>query len=164
MKPRRSHFGWPYCYHDWQQGKRLLMPEYGGDGKKAGDCAKYPLPVAGYPGHWAPGDLMIYTGAQFPRKYQGAAFIAFQGSWNRAPLPMGGYKVVFQPMNGPKASGDYEVFADNFAGRTPLMQQQDAVSRPAGLAQAPDGSIYISDMVKGKVWRVIYRGGAQSAN
>ena len=156
-----ADLGWPYCYHDWQQGKRLLMPEYGGDGKQVGDCGKYPLPVAGFPGHWAPGDLMFYTGTQFPKKYQAGAFIAFQGSWNRAPLPAGGYNVVFQPMNGAKASSGYEVFADGFAGKTPLIQQADAVSRPSGIAQGPDGSLYISDMVKGKIWRVMYRG-AQS--
>jgi glucose/arabinose dehydrogenase len=154
-----ANFGWPYCYHDWRQGRRLQMPEYGGDGKKVGDCGKYPLPVAAYPGHWAPGDLMFYSGTQFPRKYQGGAFIAFQGSWNRAPLPAGGYKVVFQPMNGAKAAGAYEVFADNFAGRSPLMAQRDAERRPGGLAQAPDGSLYIADMVKGTIFRVLYPGG-----
>ena len=157
-----SNFGWPYCYHDWQQGKRLQMPEYGGDGKKIGDCMKYPPPLAAYPGHWAPGDLLFYSGAQFPKKYQGGAFIAFQGSWNRAPEPAGGYKVVFQPFNGAKASGPYEVFADGFAGVSPLMKREEAKARPAGIAQAPDGSIYISDLVKGKIWRVISRGGAQT--
>ena len=157
-----SIFGWPYCYHDWQQGKRLQMPEYGGDGKKVGDCAKYPAPVAAYPGHWAPGDLMFYTGSQFPKKYQGGAFIAFQGSWNREPEPQGGYKVVFQPFSGAKASGNYEVFADGFAGVTPLIKREEAKARPGGIAQALDGSIYISDMVKGKIWRVVYRGGPQT--
>jgi glucose/arabinose dehydrogenase len=157
-----SNLGWPYCYHDWQQGKRLQMPEYGGDGKKVGDCAKYPAPVAAYPGHWAPGDLMFYTGSQFPKKYQGGAFIAFQGSWNREPEPQGGYKVVFQPFSGAKASGHYEIFADGFAGVAPLIKREEAKARPAGLAQALDGSIYISDMVKGKIWRVVYRGGPET--
>jgi glucose/arabinose dehydrogenase len=153
-----SNFGWPYCYHDWQQGKRVQMPEYGGDGKKVGDCGKYPPPVAAFPGHWAPGALMFYSGAQFPAKYRGGAFIAFQGSWNRAPEPMGGYNVVFQPMSGAKAAANYEIFADGFAGVKPLMKREEAKARPAGLAQANDGSIYISDLVKGRIWRVVYRG------
>jgi glucose/arabinose dehydrogenase len=156
-----ANFGWPYCYHDWQQGKRVLNPEYGGDGKKEGDCAKYATPVAGYPGHWAPGALMFYTGAQFPAKYRGGAFIAFQGGWNRAPEPQGGYNVVFQPINGAKASAPYEVFADGFAGAKPIVRES-AKFRPAGLAQALDGSIYISDLVKGRVWRVVYRGAGQT--
>jgi glucose/arabinose dehydrogenase len=153
-----SNFGWPYCFHDWQQNKRVQMPEYGGDGKKVGDCAKYPAPVAAYPGHWAPGALMFYSGSQFPAKYQGGAFIAFQGSWNRDPEPAGGYKVVFQPIRGGKASGSYEVFADGFAGMTNFVKREEAKARPAGLAQAPDGSVYISDLVKGKIWRIVYRG------
>jgi glucose/arabinose dehydrogenase len=149
-----ANFGWPYCYHDWQQGKRVQMPEYGGDGKAVADCAKYPLPVAAYPGHWAPGAIIFYTGTQFPQKYRGGAFIAFQGGWNRDPEPAGGYKVVFQPFNGAKASGNYEVFADGFAGVPSLIKREEAKARPAGLVQAPDGSLYISDLVKGNIWRV----------
>lgn len=153
----RSNFGWPYCYHDWQQGKRVQSPEYGGDGKAVGDCGKYPSPVAAFPGHWAPGAVMFYSGSQFPTKYRGGAFIAFQGSWNRAPEAQGGYNVAFQPISGQKASGPYEVFADGFAGVKPLMKREEAKARPAGLAQALDGSIYISDLVKGRIWRVVYR-------
>jgi glucose/arabinose dehydrogenase len=153
-----SNVGWPYCYHDWQQGKRVQSPEYGGDGKKVGDCAKYAAPVAAFPGHWAPGALLFSTGSQFPAKYRGGAFVAFQGSWNRAPEPQGGYNVAFQPFSGKNASGKYEVFADGFAGTKPLMKPEEAKFRPAGLAQAPDGSLYISDLVKGRIWRVVYRG------
>lgn len=155
-------FSWPYCYHDWQQNKRVQSPEYGGDGTKVGECAKYPPPVAAFPGHWAPGGLLFYSGPQFPARYRSGAFIAFQGSWNRAPEPMDGYKVVFQPMQGGKASGNYEVFVDGFAGVTPLMKREEAKARPSGLAQGPDGTIYISDLVKGRIWRIVYRGGAQS--
>ncbi len=153
-----SDFGWPYCYHDWQQGKRVQSPEYAGDGKKEGDCAKYSPPVAAFPGHWAPGSLMFYTGAQYPAKYRNGAFIAFQGSWNRAPEPAGGYKVVFQPIAGGTTAGRYEVFADGFAGVNPIPDRDQAKARPSGLAQAPDGSVYVSDMVTGKIWRILYRG------
>ena len=156
--------GFPYCYFDRVQGKRILAPEYGGDGKKAGDCGKYPLPVAAFPAHWAPNDLLIYTGAQFGQKYQGGAFIAFHGSGSRAPLPQGGYNVVFQPLRDGKAAGNYEVFANGFAGRDVLKTRDEAAARPMGLAEGPDGSLYIVDSVKGKVWRVINRGGPTSSN
>ena len=49
-----------------------------------------------------------------------------------------------------------------YAGVTPLMKREEARTRPSGLAQGPDGTIYISDMVKGRIWRIVYRGGAQS--
>src|SRR5207302_6027134 len=96
--------------------KLLLAPEYGGDGKTAGLCAQKRAPIASFPAHWAPNDLALYDGAQFPSAYRGGAFIAFHGSWNRAPLPQGGYNIVFQPLADGKPSGNYVVFADGFAG------------------------------------------------
>lgn len=158
-----SVFGFPYCYHDRLQGKRVLSPEYGGDGKKVGDCAKYAPPLAAFPGHWAPNDMLFYAGSQFPRKYFGGALIAFHGSGGRSPLPQAGYNVVFQPMQDGKTSGNYEVLADGFAGKAPLMKSEEAAARPVGLAQGPDGSLYVADSVKGKIWRVMYRGTTTSS-
>ena len=153
-----SNFGWPYCFYDYGQKKLLLNPEYGGDGKTVGRCTEFSNPVASYPAHWAPLDVLFYSGAQFPKKYRGGAFIAFHGSWNRSPGPQRGYNVTFQPFDGAKVSGAFEVFADGFAGRDPLMRPNDAAARPVGLAQAPDGSLYVTDSQKGKIWRVLYTG------
>ena len=154
-----SDFGWPYCYFDYGVKKNLLNPEYGGDGKEVGRCASFTPPVAAYPAHWAPVDLMFYSGTQFPKQYRGGAFIAFHGSWNRSPMPQEGYNVTFQPFAGGKPSGDFEVFAKGFAGKEPLMNPNDAVARAVGVAQAPDGSLYIAESQKGRIWRVMYRGG-----
>jgi glucose/arabinose dehydrogenase len=155
-------YGWPECYYDQNQKSLVLAPEYGGDGgKTAGVCARKLGPVASFPGHWAPNDLLIYNSDQFPAPYRGGAFIAFHGSWNRAPLPQGGYNVVFQPMAGSKASGPYVVFADGFAGAHKDPGQ--AAFRPTGLAVGPDGALYISDDVHGRIWRVTYRGDAANA-
>ena len=153
-----SNFGWPYCMHDYTQGKLILNPEYGGDGKEVGRCTQFTPPVAVFPPHWAPVDLMFYTGTQFPQKYRGGAFIAFHGSWNRSPMPQDGYNVTFQPMANGKATGKFEIFANNFAGKDPIMRQNDATYRADGVAQGPDGSLYISESQKGRVWRVMYRG------
>ena len=153
-----SNFGWPYCFHDFTQNKLVLNPEYGGDGKEVGRCSQFAQPIAVYPPHWAPVALMFYTGTQFPQKYRGGAFIAFHGSWNRAPMPQDGYNVTFQPMADGKPSGKYEVFADGFAGKDPLMNPAAATYRADGVAQGPDGSLYISDSQKGRIWRVVYRG------
>lgn len=148
-------FGWPYCYYDWQQGEKLLAPEYGGNGHTVGRCASIERPVHAFPGHWAPDGLLFYTGDLFPPRYRGGAFIAFHGSWNRAPRPQAGYKVVFLPMQGDTATGDPAVFADGFAGGK--MQPGSAAHRPTGLAQGPDGSLYITSDQSGRIWRVIYR-------
>ena len=152
-----SDFGWPYCYFDYRQQKLLLSPEYGGDGKEAARCAKFTPPVASFPAHWAPVDVKFYDGKQFPAAYQGGAFIVFHGSWNRSPEQRPG-AVVFQPFANGKPSGKFEIFADGFAGAAPVKTQNDYVARPDGVAQAPDGSLYITDSQKGKVWRVFYRG------
>jgi len=135
----------------------VLAPEYGGDGgKKTDDCAKFEPPVATFPAHWAPNDLKIYEASQFPKGYQGGAFIAFHGSWNRAPGPQGGYNIVFQPLSDGKTSGDYIVFADGFAGG--FKDPGRAAHRPSGVAVGPDGALYITDDKAGRIWRVTYVG------
>jgi glucose/arabinose dehydrogenase/mono/diheme cytochrome c family protein len=156
---RGADYGWPSCYYDLTQNKLVLAPEYGGDGGKAvGPCADKRAPVAAFPAHWAPNDLLLYSGHQFPGAYQGGAFIAFHGSWNRAPFPQGGYNVVFQPLADGKASGPYVVFADGFAGA--IKEPGQAAHRPSGLALGPDGALYISDDQHGRIWRVTYHGPA----
>jgi glucose/arabinose dehydrogenase len=148
-----ENFGWPFCFYDYLQKKEVLNPEYGGDGKEIGRCPSFTQPIAVFPAHWAPLDVMFYTGSQFPKKYQGGAFIAFHGSWNRAPLPQEGFNVTFQAFSGGKPSGNFEVFASGFPGPNP----NQAVSRPDGVAEAPDGSLYIGDSQTGKIWRVMYK-------
>jgi glucose/arabinose dehydrogenase/mono/diheme cytochrome c family protein len=157
-----ADYGWPECYFDNEQKKLVLGPEYGGDGgKKVGVCAERQEPVAFFPAHWAPNDVKIYLGATFPKAYQGGAFLAFHGSWNRAPGPQGGYNVVFQPLADGKATGPYVVFADGFAGA--VRDPGGAAFRPSGLAIAPDGAMFISDDVHGRIWRVTYQGGNPDA-
>jgi hypothetical protein len=72
-----SNFGWPYCYFDEFQNKKVLQPEYGGDGKKQGRCAGVDAPLMGFPGHWAPNALMFYTVTQFPEHYRNGALFVF---------------------------------------------------------------------------------------
>ncbi len=158
-----SDYGWPECYYDQNQKKLVLAPEYGGDGgKTVGVCADKQAPVAAFPGHWAPNDLLIYTGTQFPAPYRDGAFIAFHGSWNRAPRDQAGYNVVFQPLADGRAAGNYVVFADGFAGAH--KDPGRAAFRPSGLAMGPDGAFYIGDDVHGRIWRVTYHGDAATAH
>jgi glucose/arabinose dehydrogenase len=149
-------YGWPYTFYDTKLKKRMLAPEYGGDGKKVPEKGRYPDPLVAFPAHWAPNDLLFYTGKSFPAKYQEGAFIAFHGSWNRAPEPQAGYQVVFQPMKNGKPRGTWEEFANGFAGDMPDNNPRNARYRPVGLAVGPDGSLYIADSMKGRIWRVTY--------
>ncbi len=148
-------YGWPYCYYAVEEHHLVLAPEYGGDGKKVGECAQKKEPVAVFPAHWAPNGLMFYTGSMFPARYKSGAFIAFHGSWNRYPEEQQGFNVVFQPLNGEKAVGSFEVFADGFApNRTG--QRLQGIHRPTGLAQGPDGSLFVADDQGGRIYKIVY--------
>ena len=151
-------FGWPYCYYDSRVQAMILAPEYGGDGKTIGRCSQFKAPFANFPAHYAPVDLMFYTHTHFPAKYRGGAFMTSHGSWNRAPFPMAGYNILFQPVVKGKNTGPHEVFADGFKGMEPLKSPGEAVARPNGTYVGPDGTMYITESVKGKIWRVVYRG------
>ncbi len=156
-------YGWPECYFDSGQHKLVLAPEYGGDGGKAvGDCARKLAPVVDFSAHWAPNDLVFYEGSLFPARYREGFFIAFHGSWDRAPYAQGGYNVAFQPLQDGKSSGRCEIFADGFAG--PVKSPQQARYRPSGLAVGPDGALYISDDQHGRIYRVIYQGSGDAGS
>jgi len=155
-------FGWPYCYYDGAQKKLVLAPEYGGDGGKAiGRCADKKGPVAAYPAHYAPTGVAHYAGGQFPAAYRDGLFIAFHGSWNRAPLPQEGFRVTFQPMADGVPSGAAILFADGFSG--PNRGRGQTAHRPTGVAVGPDGALYVSDDVAGRIYRIAYKGATDAA-
>ncbi|MGH8265135.1 MAG: PQQ-dependent sugar dehydrogenase [Steroidobacterales bacterium] len=153
-----ANFGWPYAFYDTKLKARVVAPEYGGDGRKLAPSGKYPDPLVAFPAHWAPDDLLFYKGGDFPTAYQGGAFIAFHGSWNRAPLPQAGYRVVFVPMRDGRPSAQWQTFADNFTGgNIPGNNPDNARTRPVGLAVDDTGALYVVDSEKGRIWRITYR-------
>ncbi|MEI6189264.1 MAG: PQQ-dependent sugar dehydrogenase [Chitinophagia bacterium] len=150
--------GWPYIYYDPSQHKKIVSPEYGGDGQKEG-ASNFINPAVAFPAHMAPMAVLFYTGNQFPAKYKNGAFITFHGSWNRAPLPQEGFFVAFVPFKNGKATGEWEIFANGFAGTidgAKVTSTNKAKARPCGLAQGPDGSIYVSDDTKGAIFKISY--------
>jgi glucose/arabinose dehydrogenase len=157
-----SNKGWPYCYQDAVfENRKVLAPENGGNGQLVSgagiNCATFNQPLATFGGHWAPNGMHFYSGTQFPARYRNGVFVAFHGGFDRAPLPNEGYNVMFIPIGADGLpSGVPEIFADGFAGSgSPL--PQNALHRPVGVTEGPDGSLYISDDRGGRIWRVVYR-------
>lgn len=153
-----ADYGWPYCYYDGERHELVLAPEYGGDGVRVGRCKRYAGPVAAFPAHWAPEAMVFYRGKAFPARYRGGAFIAFHGSWNRAPLPQQGFVVGFVPMKAGKLSGSWKVFAKGFAGAKIVKTPKEARFRPVGIAEGPNGALYVADSQHGWIWRITWQG------
>ncbi|MBS1523370.1 MAG: PQQ-dependent sugar dehydrogenase [Bacteroidetes bacterium] len=144
--------GWPFVYYDHFKKKKMLSPEYGGNGKKTVED-KYLNPIAAFPAHLAPNDLLFYTGNLFPAKYKNGAFIAFH---NQSPQLKKGFLVAFVPFKNGKPSGDWEIFADNFSGVDLSKPSGPIKYRPMGIAQGPDGSLYVADDLKGTIFKITY--------
>lgn len=68
--------------------------------------------------------------------------------------------MAFVPFNGGKPTGRYEEFATGFPGAEDLAAPTAANHRPMGVAVGPDGALYVSDDVKGRIWRITYAGPA----
>lgn len=147
-----TDFGWPYTYYDGVRKVRLVSPEYGGDGKATPASGNYSKPVLTFESRRpAPVDLMFYTGHQFPSNYRGGAFIALHGTGADS-----GYDIVFVPFSRDGKSGEPSVFASGFAGAGNTAPST-ARYRPMGEALGPDGSLYVADSQKGRIWRITYQ-------
>lgn len=146
--------GWPSTYYDHQKNKRVLAPEYGGDGEKE-STEKFVEPIVGFPAHLGPNDVLFYTGDMFPEKYKNGAFIAFH---NQSSELKKGFFVAFVPFNNGKPAGDWEIFLDNFAGMDLAnpTEGDELKHRPCGLAQGPDGALYVCDDFGGSIFKISY--------
>ena len=138
-------YGWPYSYIGSNEDPRRKDEEP--------DLVKKAIvPDVILGSHVAVLDALFYTGNMFPKKYQGGAFLAQHGSWNRSRRV--GYDVVFVPFYNGKPAGQPREFLTGF------MLDPDKVEvwgRPVGLLQLPDGSLLVSDDGGNKIWRISVR-------
>lgn len=132
------HFGFPFCH-----GGDIPDPEFG----DLGDCTETAAPAQKLDAHVAPLGVLFYTGSMFPDVYQGQAFIAEHGSWNRSQKI--GYRVSLVTMDRGNATG-YEVFAEGW------LQNEEASGRPVDLLVIGDGSLLLSDDQNGVIYRISY--------
>ncbi len=134
------HFGYPYCH-----AGDIADPEFG----KQRACAEFTPPAWKFPAHVAPLGLRFYRGQQFPAQYQGQLFVAQHGSWNRS-VPQG-YRVALVKFKDGKPVGD-EVFAEGW-----LQANGDVLGRPVDILELADGSLLVSDDLRGAVYRIAYQ-------
>ncbi|MFK7811770.1 MAG: sorbosone dehydrogenase family protein [Maribacter sp.] len=146
--------GWPSTYYDHQKNKRVLSPEYGGDGEKV-SSENFVEPLVGFPAHLGPNDVLFYTGDLFPEKYKNGAFIAFH---NQSKEIKKGFFVAFVPFKNGKPDGDWEIFLDNFAGMDLANPKEGEAlkHRPCGLAEGPDGALYVCDDFGGSIFKITF--------
>ena len=137
-------YGWPWWYMGGHQDPRHV-------GKHPELQSKVITPDIIVNPHFASLEMMFYEGSQFPAEYKGDGFACEHGSWNRAQRS--GYEVIRLPMKNGHATGEYEDFLTGFT------QGDGSVwGRPVGVAEAKDGSLFVSDDGTRSIWHVIYTG------
>jgi glucose/arabinose dehydrogenase len=137
-------YGWPWYYLGPHRDPH--MPE------KPAMKKRVIVPDVLLQAHSAPLGLLFYTGRQFPPEYQGDAFVALHGSTNTRERT--GYKIVRLRMRDGRPLEGYEDF---LTGWMLHPRRREVWGRPVGLAQAPDGSLLITEDGNGRVYRVSYR-------
>jgi glucose/arabinose dehydrogenase len=138
-------YGWPHGY--------LGMEDPRHKGERPDLVQKIITPDVLIQAHSAILGLVFYEGKMFPREYQGDAFVALHGSWNRTQRT--GYKLIRIRFKNGKPVGGYDDF---LTGWMTDPKSRDVWGRPVGLLVLPDGSMLITDDGARKIWRVTYKG------
>lgn len=139
-----AFYGWPWYYIGDHPDPRL-------DDARPDLAGRVTVPDVLVQPHSAPLGVVFYDGHQFPAAYQGDAFVALHGSWNRAKRT--GYKVVRLRFRDGQPTGVYEDFM------TGLVATDDTVwGRPVGVTVAGDGSLLVSEDGNGSIWRISWHG------
>lgn len=138
-------YGWPDSYMGSNVDPRVKNPRM--------DLVKRAIvPDVLIEPHSAALGIVFYTGKMFPSEYQGDAFVALHGSWNRKNRS--GYKVIRIPFEKGKPEGGYENF---LTGWLPGEESPEVWGRPVGVTMIKDGSLLVVDDGGKKVWRVTYK-------
>jgi glucose/arabinose dehydrogenase len=141
-----AFYGWPYAYAGPNEDPR-------NKGQRPDLVAKTVQGDVLLGSHLAVLDFIFYTGKQFPKEYQGGAFLAFHGSWNRSKRV--GQSVGFIPFKDGRPAGPItEVVKGWMLGP----DQREVWGRPVGLLQLPDGSLLISEDGNNRIWHLSYKG------
>ncbi len=137
-----SHFGFPYVH-----GTDVAEPAF-----KKPDNLNVTTPEFELPAHVKPTSLLFYSGKLFPERYHNQLFVAENGSWNRSSKI--GYQVVMLTLDDDQVIKRERVVS--------FLDGEFPVARPYDLINAPDGAMFISDDLKGNIYRLFYKATEQS--
>lgn len=139
-------YGWPWYYMGSFEDPRHT-------GERPDLAGKAIVPDVLVQAHSASLQMTFYTAnngpAAFPPEYQGDAFVALHGSWNRATRT--GYKVVRILLNDGVPTGRYDDFLTGF-----VTTARNVWGRPVGVAVAHDGALLMTEDANGTIWRIAY--------
>jgi glucose/arabinose dehydrogenase len=136
-------YGWPWFYIGNHQDPRHV-------GERPDLAGRVDAPDVLIQPHSAPLGIAFYHAAgpaAFPSDYDGDAFVALHGSWNRANRT--GYKVVRIHFHNGVTDGSYQDFLTGFVASDGAVW-----GRPVGVAEAADGALLVSDDGGGAIWRI----------
>jgi hypothetical protein len=140
-------FGWPWYYIGDHEDPRHK-------GERPDLAGHITIPDLLLQPHSAPLGMTFYQGAgpaAFPRDYQGDAFVALHGSWNRSKRT--GYKLIRVHLNNGVPDGTYQDFLTGF-----VVDADNVWGRPVGVATAHDGALLVTEDGNGTIWRIAYTG------
>ncbi len=141
-----QHFGYPYCH-----GQDIADPDYGVERS----CDDFVPPAMDLGPHVAAVGMRFYRGTAFPERYRGRIFIAEHGSWNRSSKI--GYRVMTVRVDGGGRATEYEEFAAGW------LQGEEAWGRPVDVMERADGSLLVSDDMRGVIYRIVHDEAAAAA-
>lgn len=124
-----KHYGWPYC-----SGYSRLEKEYQGG---QWDCDDFEKPQLLIPPHGAPLQMLFYTGSKLPEWYRGRLLVALHG------YEEFGHRLISfdRDQNGAPVGAPRNVVY----GWSPDYDSRVPTAWPMGVAQASDGSVWITE-------------------
>jgi len=143
-----GYYGWPWYYMGNHEDPRHA-------GERPDLAGQAIVPDVLLQSHSASLEMTFYTAtngvAAFPAEYQGDAFAAFHGSWNRTYRT--GYKVVRVRVDHGVPTGEYDDFLTGFG-----VDNRSVWGRPVGVTVAHDGALLVTEDGNSTLWRIAYTG------
>ncbi len=137
-------YGWPWYYLGDHEDPRHA-------GARPDLAGQVMVPDVMEQAHSASLQMTFYTAtngvAAFPAEYQGDAFVAMHGSWNRNLRT--GYKIARVRLNHGVPTGGYEDFLTGF-----VADDRNVWGRPVGVTVAHDGALLVTEDGNGTLWRI----------